>query len=133
MKVGDIVRVTDGSWSMLYDGNDGSLWHPGGITKGNRRWVVMATCLVGPVYTGNSDPVRPNNVMLREMDHPKNVLFTRTDHCIPAIIPPPEPERVTVPADTKKLTVTLGASGKQHAVACIAVPADTTKLVITFG
>ncbi len=54
MKVGDIVAVTDASFSMLYDG--GKLRHASGARLSGRLWKVLAIGLIAPVYTGGCPP-----------------------------------------------------------------------------
>ncbi len=110
MKLGDIVRVTDSSGCMLYDGN-GRFLHSTGLALGDRRWCVRALGMPGgptsPPVCG--EPRAANDTMLYEVDYPENILFTRTAFCAPAgpRRPPPEPARITVPAGTKELVITF--------------------------
>jgi hypothetical protein len=60
--------------------------------------------LIGPVYSGNSRPESPNDIMLSEVDHPEVTLYTRRDFCAPVDGPAVE---VTVPAGTKQLIINV--------------------------
>ncbi len=105
MKIGDIVKITDASWSIFY-GGDGCLRNRRDVKDlSARRWKVLATELSGPADHSYSEPDRPNDVMLCEVNHLKNILFTQSFYCIPEI--PPEPTRVTVREGTKELIVTF--------------------------
>ncbi len=111
MRVGDIVKVADWSWCMFY-GGDGDLRHIASRAFWDRRWRVLALNLDGPAYTDCCPPCcppdGPNDLMLCELDHPENVLFTQMKHCVPVGASQyPAPVRVTVPTGTKELVVTF--------------------------
>lgn len=111
MKVGDIVSVHDGSYSMFYAGV-GSLEHLSGNALRGRQWRVLAANLKAPTGSSSSSTQPPpNDLMLCEQDYPEHILFTWTRACTPIgraatdAGAKRESVAVTVPASAKELLV----------------------------
>lgn len=107
MKVGDIVTVRDGSYSMCLGGN-GRLEHECGNNLRERHWKVLAKDLVLPTdgepYGGY---VKPNDIMLCEQKAPEHLLFTREHFCVVTDRPEPNHETVVVPKGTESITISF--------------------------
>lgn len=82
MKPNDIVRVTDGSWCMYYDGDDGDFRTVGGNELSGRKWRVLAAGIAGPYEGEGIHDGKPNDLMLCEVGHTEIVLFTQSRFCI---------------------------------------------------
>ena len=78
MRVGYIVSVADGSWSLGFMGQ-GGLVSPGGCSLNGRRWVVVA--VGGPLPTKPNRANEINDVMLSEVGAPEHILFTQCRFC----------------------------------------------------
>lgn len=101
MKVGDVVKVIDKSYCMF---DDGELRHiDDRVFLCRRRWRVVARELIVPT-NDYGNPPKPNDIMLRDVSRPGNILFTQSRYCV---LQNPEPARFTVPAGTKELVITF--------------------------
>ena len=113
MKVGDIVTVHDGSYSLYY-GGDGEVCHTSGNDLRNRRFRVLLTGVTLP----NDDPficynrlheAPPNDLMLCEVKAPEHVLFTQSRFCkiVDRLVKATERAEVVIPFGTKTVVIRL--------------------------
>ena len=81
MKVGDIVEVRDGSYSLSYGGS-GEVCNAYGVELRDRRFRVLLTDATLPT---DDRPrhwnVPPNDLMLCEVQAPEHILFTQQRFC----------------------------------------------------
>ena len=113
MKVGDIVRVRDWSWSLLYLGCGApeATWNK----DGHRRWRVLMTGEMFPVNeeSRHLNPLAQNDTMLCDINQPEAILFTFSTFC-DIISPAPSKPGVVhlnVPLGTKSVTIHVGDQG----------------------
>jgi len=112
MKVGDIVEVNDGSYSLFYDGS-GELVHTNGNNLRGRRFRVLLADAVLPVdnpclyYDSVYEPPQPNDLMLCEVAAPEHILFTRAQSCNSVARPAEVAEKaeIIVPFGTKIVVI----------------------------
>ena len=102
MKVGDIVQVADGSWSMSLI--SGSLKHVYGDSLIARRYRVL--CIGGEYPTHDRDDrgIKRNDIMLVDVNDSDHVLFTQQAFCR-VVTPVP-----SAPHDTVDLTIPSGVT-----------------------
>jgi hypothetical protein len=110
MKIGDIVEVHDGSYSLLCDGSGDPPAHVDGISLRRRRFRVL---FIGPEMPTDYPRgievglVKPNNLMLCEVKAPEHVLFTQIRFCTVVDRPAEVPIRaiVIVPFSMQVVTI----------------------------
>lgn len=100
MKIGDIVTITDGSFSI--GTSDGQLKHIHGCEMHGRRYRVLS--VGGSFPTHGSYP--PNNTMVVDVKDPTQIVFIQEDQCC-AVAPPKGNSTavIPVPAGTKKVVL----------------------------
>lgn len=108
MRVGDIVKLTDGSYHCtLVKGVLGE--YPSIALQGD-RYRVLAIGGVYPTNDGTHINAPVNNVMLAYTNDPNFVVFTQEEFCRVVTPPhpcPPEPMEVVVPHGTKQVHITI--------------------------
>ena len=110
MKVGDIVTLRDGSYSMTLI--KGVLEYIVGIPRQSRRYRVLGLGGVYPTYNYNTHEVtHGNETMLVDVDNLDFILFTQERFCdvvtpAPAKFPPDQIE-IVVARGTKEVHLIL--------------------------
>lgn len=102
MKIGDIVAVDDGSWSLSVI--NGSLEHVSGNNLGGRRFRVLSTGGEYPTEDHGDRGVKRNDIILIDEKDPHYVLFIREAFCR-VVTPSP-----SAPLDTVDLTIPPGVT-----------------------
>ena len=117
MKVGDIVKVNDGSFNLFYGGSGVPCQISGCDLKGRTfRTLLVGVILPSHYYdysgVGLSYGRAENDLMLCEVTAPEHILFTQSRLCTilsrptPAIkAPPSDHAEVVVPFGTETVTV----------------------------
>ena len=107
MKVGDIVEVFDGSWSMSLI--KGEMQHVSGTGLAHRKFRVLAT---GGNYPGDYQtciPDEPNDTLLVDVKDPDFVLFIQEASCRVLKSRESDVVEITVPSGTDKIVLHLPA------------------------
>ena len=82
MKVGDIVEVRDGSYSLFYDGSGEMPYTSGNDLRGRRFRVLLAGVVLPADYRYSWQEKQQNDLMLCEEKAPEHVLFTQQRFCV---------------------------------------------------
>jgi hypothetical protein len=118
MKVGDIVEVHDGSYSLFYGGS-GVPVHVDGANLKWRRFRVLLAGVVLPfdsTYLVNPASCHArrmqNNLMLCEVEAPEQILFTQARFCNvvftrPIDAPPSSHVEVVIPFGIKSVAIRM--------------------------
>jgi hypothetical protein len=109
MKIGDIVKVNDGSYSLFYAGDGEISQLTGNDLRGRTFKVLLADTKLPTTpsrYTGAMPRVQ-NDMMLCEMPETENVLFTQSRFCELLSRPTEVPDKleVTIPYGTKEVVI----------------------------
>lgn len=108
MEIGDVVRVTDDSWSVAFNERQGFFRRRETKAQSRlRQWKVIDVDLVLPIdnSVGSDETIR-NDTLLQSIESPGELLFT-SEGFFQVVKPEPETAEITVPQETKKLTITF--------------------------
>lgn len=110
MKTGDIVKVIDGSWSMVLIK---SVLRCSDSNLRNRRFQILAANGIYPTdKCQNRDGREVNNVLLSDVNDPDFVLFTQERFCrvtppVPVVTIGEEVREILISRNVKRVVLTL--------------------------